>query len=314
MAKKSPIKKPPILLAGRESKTMARKIAAELGLHLGRVEIATFSDLETHVIVREELKGRDVYLIQATAAPSNESLMELLIMAHAAKSLQPKRITAVIPFFGYRRQEKQTVDGEAVTFQLVAKMIKAAGITRVLTIDLHKHRSARFFKEAGIVSKELRAFDVISEYLQKKKLDNFVVLAPDKGSVPESEKYAKVLGVPLVKAYKHRSIRKRDQVTYDRFEGEVKGKNVLIIDDEINTAGTLMGVVDILKKEKAKNIYFACTHGVLSGPAIDRLKKSRIRQIIITDTIYLQPEKRFKKVKILSVSRLFAEQIAKWSK
>lgn len=311
---KSSINKPPIILAGRESKTFARKIAQELGLHLGKVEIATFSDSETHVIIREDLKGRDVYLVQATPAPSNDNVMELLLMAHAAKSQRPKRITAVMPFFGYRRQEKVTVEGEALSFQLVAKMMKAAGIKRVLTIDLHKHRSTKFFKDVGIVSKELRAFPVIVEYLKKKKLENFVVLAPDKGSIPESTKYAKALDVPLVKFYKHRSLRKRDEVRIDRFEGEVKGKDIIIIDDEINTAGTLMGVVEVLKKEKARNIYFACTHGVLSGPALTRLSKSRIRQVIITDTIFLEPVKRLKKMKILTVTDLFAEQIAKWWK
>lgn len=314
MPKKTSINKPPVILAGRESKTFARKLAQELGLHLGKVEIATFSDSETHVIVREDLKGRDVYLVQATPAPANENIMELLLMAHAVKDQRPKRITAVMPFFGYRRQEKVTVEGEALSFQLVAKMMKAAGIQRVLTVDLHKHRSTKFFKEAGIVSKELRAFPVIVEYLRKKKLENFVVLAPDKGSIPESTKYAKALGVPLIKFYKHRTLRKRDQVTIDRFEGEVKGKDIIIIDDEINTGGTLVGVVDILKKEKARNIYFACTHGVLSGPALQRLSKSRIRQVIITDTIYLEPAQRLKKMKILTLTGLFAEQISKWWK
>lgn len=313
-SKKTAIKKPPILLAGRESKTFARKLAAELGLHLGKVEIATFSDSETHVILREDLKGRDVYLIQATSAPANDNIMELLLMAHAAKAKKPKRITAVMPFFGYRRQEKVTVEGESLSFELIAKMMKTAGIQRVLTVDLHKHRSTKFFKESGIVSKELRAFPVIVEYLKKKKLDNFVVIAPDKGSIPESQKYANALGVPLVKFYKRRSIRKRDEVKIDRFEGNVTGKDIIIIDDEINTAGTLMGVVDILKKEKARNVYFACTHGVLSGPALSRLAKSRIHQVIITDTIYLEPKDRLKKIKILTLTDLFAEQIAKWWK
>lgn len=314
MAKKTAIIKPPIILAGRESKTFARKLAGELGVQLGKVEIATFSDLETHVIVKEDLKDRDVYIVQATASPANENIMELLLLAAAAHTHRPKRITAVVPFFGYRRQEKVTTEGEVLSFQLIAKLMKSAGINRILTIDLHKHRSTKYFKEFNIVSKELRAFPILVEYLKKKKLDNFVVLAPDKGGIPESEKYARALGVPIVKFYKHRSIRKRDEVRIDRYEGEVKGKNIIIIDDEINTAGTLMGVVDVLKKEKARNIYFACTHGVLSGAAVQRLAKSPIRQVIITDTIYLAPEKRLKKMKVLSVVPLFAQQIAKWSK
>lgn len=304
----------PLIFSGNANKQFARHLAKELHLSLGQMEIATFSDGETHVIVGEHVRDRDVYVVQPTSAPANHHLMELLIAVHAIKNLKPKRITAVMPFFGYRRQEKITQAGESLTFELVAKMLRAAGVTRVLVIDLHKHRSAKFFKEAGIVSRELRAFDVFIEYFKKKKLDNFVVLAPDKGSIPESERYAKALNVPLVSFYKHRNIHRRDEVTFDRFEGEVKGKNILIIDDEINTAGTLMGVVDILKKEKARNIYFASTHAVLSGPAVERLAASRIRQIVLTDTITLPPEKRLKKISVLSVVPLFAETIKRWSR
>lgn len=238
--------------------------------------------------------------------------MELLLLVHALQDLKPRRITAVIPFFGYRRQEKKTSPGESLTFQLIAKLLKAAGVSRVLVIDLHKHRSKKFFQENGIVCTELRAFDVIINYFKKKKLDNFAVLAPDKGSIPESERYAKALGVPLVRVYKHRS--KRDEVVIDRFEGDIQGKNMLIIDDEINTAGTLMGVVDLLKKNKARNVYFACTHAVLSGPAVERLAKSRIRQVVFTDTIDLPQEKRLKKMHVVSVVPLFAATIRAWSK
>ncbi len=307
-------KEAPIILSGRSNKPFARRVAKELGLKLGKVAIHTFSDKETQVIVKEDCQGRDVYIVQPTSIPANENIMELLLITHALKNMKPKRITAVMPFFGYRRQEKITTEGEALAFDLVAKLMRAAGIQRVLTIDLHKHRSAKYFQSAGIVSKELRAFDYIIEHFKKEKLKDFVVLAPDKGSVPESEKYAKALDVPLVKVYKHRSFHRRDKVAFDKFEGEVKRKNVLIIDDEINTAGTLIGVVALLKKRKAKNIYFACTHAVLSGPAIERLEKSRIKEVIITDSIFLPSKKRLKKIHIVSVAPLFAEMIAKWSK
>lgn len=304
----------PLLFAGRANKPFARKIAKELGLPLSKMEIVTFSDLETHVIVQEDVKGQDVYMIQPTSMPANETVMELLIAIHALKKMKPKRITAVIPFFGYRRQEKVTVPGEALSFELVANMLKVAGVNRVLVMDLHKHRSSKYFKQANIVSKELRAFDLMVEYFKKKKLENFVVLAPDKGGIPESERYAQALGVPLVKVTKHRTMKKRDEVVFDGFEGDVRGKNVLITDDEINTAGTLMGIVDILKKEKAHNIYFACTHAVLSGAAVERLAKSRIRQVVITDTIDLPKSKRLKKITVLSVAPMFADVIAKWSR
>ncbi len=318
MAKKKRAKKKktngsPVILSGIAHKPFARKLARELGLPLGRVRTYRFSDQEAHVVIYDDLKGKDIYIVQPTSAPVNETLMELLLTAHAAKSMKPKRITAVMPFFGYRRQEKQTRPGEALSFELVAKMLKAAGVSRVLVIDLHKHRSAKYFKQAGIVCKELRAFEVIVDYFKKKRqLENFVVLAPDKGSIPESERYAKALNVPLVRVYKRRN--RRDEITVTRVEGCVEGKNVLIIDDEVNTAGTLCGVVDIIKERKAKNIYVACTHAVLSGPAKDRLQKARIRQVVVTDTVWIPPKKRIKKIKILSVVPLFAEQLEKWMK
>lgn len=303
----------PVLLSGRAHKPFAQKVAKELGLSLGKASIQTFSDQEVKVEIEEELRGKDVYLIQPTSMPVGETLMELLLLAHAAKGLKPKRITAVMPFIGYRRQEKVTRPGEALAFELVAKLLAAAGVKRILTIDLHKHRSSKFFRDAGISCKELRAFSVIVHYFKtKKKLDNFVVLAPDKGSVPESERYARELGVPLVKVSKRRSRRKLDEVSFHRFEGNVKGKNVLIIDDEINTAGTLIGVAEMLKERKARNIYFACTHAVLSGPAVQRLSKSRLKEVVVTDTIFLPPKKRIPKINVLSVAPLFADAIEKW--
>lgn len=304
-------KKQPIIFSGRSNQPFARKLAKELGLALGSIEIATFSDLETHAIVHEQVKGREVFVVQSTSMPANERIMELFIMTNAIRSMKPKRITAVMPFFGYRRQEKVVQLGESHTFQLMARLLKTAGISRVLVIDLHKHRSTKYFKEAGIIVKELRAFDVIVEYFKKKKLENFVVLAPDKGGIPESQRYAKALQVPLVCVYKHRA--KRDQIVIDRFEGDVEGKNVLIIDDEINTAGTLVGVVDQLKKKKARLIYFASTHAVLSGPAVERLAQSPIKQVVVTDTIQLEPSKRLQKITVLSVAPLFAEVLKKWS-
>lgn len=309
-----PVRQKPLLFTGPANKPFARKLAKELGLQLGKLELAKFSDQETQVIIKEDVKGKDVYVVQSTSMSANQHLMELLLMVHAIKTLQPKKITAVMPFFGYRRQEKITITGEALSFQLVAKLLKAAGVSRVLVIDLHKHRSAKFFQQANIQCKELRAFPVFVEYFKKKKLENFVVLAPDKGGIPESERYAQALGVPLVKVYKHRSIHRRDHVTFDKFEGDVTGKNVLIIDDEINTAGTLQGVVKLLKKRQAKSVYFAATHGVLSGPAVERLAKMRLRQVVITDTIQLPQKKHIAKIKILSVTSLFAGIVRQWIK
>ena len=246
------MKKKIVLFSGRANQPLARKIAKELGLKLSEIQIEKFSDQETHIVTRQKVRGKHVFLVQSTGMPANENIMELLIMADALKDLKPKRITAVIPFFGYRRQEKQREDGESLTFALIARLLKAAGITKVIVMELHKHRSAKFFREQRIACTELSAFDEMIRYLRRKKLENFVVLAPDKGSMPGSKKYARELDVPLVYAKKYRDPKKKDRVEFGRFVGKVKDKNILIIDDEINTAGTLMGVVDILKRKKKR--------------------------------------------------------------
>ena len=304
------MKKKIVLFSGRANQPLARKIAKELGLKLSEIQIEKFSDQETHIVTRQKVRGKHVFLVQSTGMPANENIMELLIMADALKDLKPKRITAVIPFFGYRRQEKQREDGESLTFALIARLLKAAGITKVIVMELHKHRSAKFFREQRIACTELSAFDEMIRYLRRKKIENFVVLAPDKGSMPGSKKYARELDVPLVYAKKYRDPKKKDRVEFGRFVGKVKDKNILIIDDEINTAGTLMGVVDILKRKKARNVYFACTHAILSGPAIERLRKAKLRQVIVTDTLYLPPKKRLPKIKVLSTAKIFAQAIA----
>lgn len=295
-----------VLLSGTSNEALAKKIAKELELSLGKVTIKHFSDGEIYVNVEEEVNNKKVYFIQSGSYPTNEHLMELLIMLHALKKnkLHPKKVIAVVPFYPYRRMEKTVELGESLTFELVADLLNTAGIDKIICMDLHKHRSKRFFK---FQRKELFAFSVISEYLKKKDLKNMVIVAPDKGSMPESKKYARLLNIPLVKAFKKRN--KHDEVVIKRLEGDVTNKDVIIIDDEINTAGTLVGVVDALKQKKARDIYFICTHAVLSGPAVERLKNSQIKEIVVTDTILIPEEKKFDKLKILSVSHIFAEAI-----
>lgn len=293
-----------VILSGKSNLPLAKKIAKELALPLGRCEVKQFSDGESYVHIAEDIKGKTVYLVQSGSYPANHYLMELLLLVQAAKMLQPKRVVAVVPFFPYRRMEKTIKPGESLTFELVANLLHAAGIDKIIVMDLHKHRSKRFFK---FQRKELRAFPMIIERLRQKKLHNFVMVAPDKGSMPESKRYARELGVPLVKSFKTR--KKHDEAIIRRLEGDVVGKDIIIVDDEINTAGTLAGVVDKLKQQKARNIYFACTHGVLSGPAVERLATMRIREVIVTDTIDIPPEKMISKIKQISVASLFAEAI-----
>lgn len=293
-----------VIISGKSNLPLAKKIAKELGLPLGKCEVKQFSDGESYVHIAEEVKGKTVYVVQSGSFPANHHLMEMLLLLQAAKMLQPKRLVAVVPFFPYRRMEKTIIPGESLTFELVANLFHAVGIDKIIVMDLHKHRSKRFFK---FQRKELRAFPVIIERLRQKKLQNFVMVAPDKGSMPESKRYARELNVPLVKSFKTR--KKHDEAIIKRLEGDVVGKDIIIVDDEINTAGTLAGVVDILKQQKARNIYFACTHGVLSGPAIERLAKMRIREVIVTDTTDIPPEKLIGKIKQISVAKLFAEAI-----
>ena len=293
-----------VIISGKSNLPLAKKIAKELGLPLGKCEVKQFSDGESYVHIGEEVKGRTVYVVQSGSFPANHHLLEQLIILQAVKMLQPKRVVAVVPFFPYRRMEKTIIPGESLTFELVANLFHAVGIDKIIVMDLHKHRSKRFFK---FQRKELRAFPMIIERLKQKKLHNFVCVAPDKGSMPESKRYARELGVPLVKSFKMR--KKHDEAIISRLEGDVRGKDIIIVDDEINTAGTLAGVVDKLKQQKARNIYYACTHGVLSGPAIERLVKMRIREVIVTDTIDIPPEKMIGKIKQISVAKLFAEAI-----
>lgn len=295
-----------VLLAGNSNMPLAKKIAKELGIKVGKAEIKNFSDGETYVRVDENVNGKKVYIVQSGSMPVNDNLMELLVMLHALKNdYNPKKVIAVVPFYPYRRMEKTVETGESLTFELVADLLKTAGIDKIICMDLHKHRSKRFFK---FQRRELFAMPVIEEYLRKKDLSNMVIVAPDKGSMPESKKYSRDLEIPIVKAYKTR--KKHDEAIIKKLVGDVEGKDVIIIDDEINTAGTLCGVAEALKKKKANNIYFACTHAVLSGPAIERLRKAKIKEVIVTDTIDLPKEKHIKKIKVISVAKIFADAIS----
>jgi len=295
-----------MLFSGTSNEPLARKIAAELDHKLGRVFIKHFSDGETYVNVQEAVDNQKIYFIQSGSFPTNENLMELLIMLHALKksNLHPKKVIAIVPFYPYRRMEKTVELGESLTFELVADLLKTAGIDKIICMDLHKHRSKRFFK---FQRRELFALPVIVEYLKKKDLTNMVIVAPDKGSMPESKKYSRALNIPIVKAYKKRN--KHDEAIIKKIVGEINNKDVIIIDDEINTAGTLVSVVKAIKEKGCRDIYFACTHAVLSGPAIERLKTCPIKEVIVTDTIDLPIEKRLDKIKVLSVAKIFAEAI-----
>ena len=293
------------IFAGRANVQLAQKIADYLGIKLGDMEISSFSDGETYVKINENVRGRDVFLIQPTSPPVNENLMELLIMIDACQRASAQRITAVIPYYGYARQDRKDRPRVPITAKLVANLITTAGADRVLTMDLHVDQIQGFF---DIKVDHLFAAPVIIDYFKKKGLENLIVLSPDVGGLRRVRAYAKYLKVPLAIVDKRRPVANEAEVIH--IVGEVRGKQVLVIDDMIDTGGTLLAAVDILLKNGADTIYAACTHPVFSGNALKKLKMSPIKEIIVTDTIYLNlKEEDREKIKILSVAPLLGEAI-----
>ena len=302
----------PVILHGRSHPEFAQKLATALEWPIIPVNAGTFADSETHVVIEGDVAKKDVYIVQSTSYPTNDNLMELLLLVEAAAFAGASRITAVMPFFGYRRQEKRSIPGEALSFSLVAKLLKTAGVNRVMVMDLHKHRSRKFFEEVDIECIELAAFPVFIDYLIQKDRTNLMILAPDKGSVPSSADYAQRLGIPMIVANKTRSTTTKDTVSFEDMVADVKGKDILIIDDEINTAATLAGVVNMMNARGAKTITVGCTHAVLSEPAIERMRGAGITECLITDTIAQPKEKQLPLFQTLSVIPLFAEALKDW--
>ena len=311
-----------IIFSGSSNIRLARKLSELLGWPFGKIELSRFSDGETYVNIADNVKGKNVFVLQSCSHPCNESLMELLIIIDALKRLKPKKITAILPFYAYRRQEKNTKNGESITACLVARLIETAGADKVITIDIHTDKILSFF---NIPAKNLEATPLFEEYFKnplpypspfckgggRKERIGLVVMAPDKGALADAKRFAKKIHAQVAWAEKKRGA-KHDKIASMKFRGKVRGKNVLIIDDEINTAGTLCEAAKLLKRSGAKNIFAACTHPVFSGPAVERLKKSPISQIIVTNTICLPPKKTkplAKKLKIISVAPIIADAI-----
>lgn len=294
-----------LLFSGNSNKPLAQKVAKKLKIKLGKIDIKKFSDKETYVNVQENVKGKDCYVLQSGSNPANENLMELLIIIDALGRLKPKKITAILPFYPYRRQERKVEKGESITSDLCAKLLKTAGANKLVVLDLHSEKIEKYFK---IPFKHLTAFNLFVDYLNQKNLKDFIVVAPDKGAAGVNGKLAKKLGISFCYIKKSRE-KKHDKVAKMDLTGEVKGKDVIILDDEINTGGTLMGAATTLKQKGAKKIYFVCTHGILSGDATSKLQKSNIDEIVITDSIYLPKEKIFAKIKVLSVANTLSKEI-----
>ena len=294
------------IFSGNSNPTLAEKICASLKLPLGKAKVKTFSDGEIMVEIGENVRGRDIYIIQSTCAPTNNNLMELLIIMDALRRASAATITAVIPYYGYARQDRKAAPRTPITSKLVADLITTAGADRVVTVDLHAGQIQGFF---NIPVDNLYAAPVILEYLTTKfNCEEIVMVSPDAGGTERARAFAKRLGCTLAVIDKRRTGPNVAEVMH--LIGDVKDKVAVILDDMIDTAGTLTQAAGALKRHGASRVYACATHGVLSGPALDRINDSEIEEVMITDTIPLpQNGKDLHKIKMLTVSELLAEAI-----
>jgi len=289
------------IFGGRSNPALAQKVAEAYGTTLGDLTIRDFADGEIYVHFEESIRGADLFIIQSTH-PAADNWMELLLLIDAAKRASAERVTAVIPYFGYARQERKDQPRVSIAAKLMANMLTSAGVDRILTMELHASQIQGFF---DVPVDHLYGSTVLIDHVHELDLENFVVLAPDVGGLKMARSYAERLGVNLALVDKRRPRQNEAQVM--NVIGDVEGKNVLIIDDIVDTAGTLTRAASALRDRGALNIMAACTHGLLSGPAYDRIEDSPLKRLIITDTI---PIKRpSDSIDVVSVSNLFAKAI-----
>lgn len=283
---------------------LAREIAAHIGIPLGDAVVSRFSDGEIHIRLNESVRGSDVYVIQSTCDPVNQHLMELLVMVDALKRASARTINVVIPYYGYARQDRKTRARDPITSKLVANLIETAGADRIITMDLHATQIQGFF---DIPVDHLLGVPILGDHFTKKALDDVVVVSPDHGGVIRARKLAERLESPIAIIDKRRPEPNVAEVM--NIVGDVKGKTAIIIDDIIDTAGTISLAANALLDYGAKKVYACCTHPVFSGPAIQRIKESNITEMIVTNTIPLGEEKQLDKIRVLSVAPLIGEAI-----
>ena len=293
------------VFSGTAHETLAKAIADYLHKSLGKCKITQFSNENTFVRILENVRERDVFIVQPISSPVNSHLMELLIMIDAMKRASARRITAVIPYYAYGRSDKKDQPRVPITARLVADLLTVAGANRVLTVDLHKAQIQGFF---NIPVDELTAFNLLSDYFEKKNINNLVVVATDFGITKQARDIAAWLKKPLAIMEKRR-IDNNDETEVLNVIGDVDGKNVLIVDEEIDTAGSLIQVAQALKNGGAKDIYACSTHAILSGPAVKRITESIVKEVVVTDSVPIPPRKRIAKIKIISIAPLLGEAI-----
>ena len=294
------------LFAGNAHPHLAREIASYLGVPLGEAKVGRFSDGEISIAIEESVRGKDVFVIQPTCHPVNENLMELLIMMDALKRASAWRITAVIPYYGYARQERKTRARDPISAKLVANLITAAGADRVLTLDLHAAAIQGFF---DIPVDHLTAVPILADYLKSKGLEDYIVVSPDLGGVTRARTFAERLGGVFTIAIIDKRRPAPNVAEIMNIIGEVENKTAIIIDDLIDTAGTITQGAQALMERGAREVYACCTHPVLSGPAVERLSFSPIKELIVCNTIPIPPEKHVPQLRQLSVAPLLGEAI-----
>ncbi|MGE4357629.1 MAG: ribose-phosphate diphosphokinase [Candidatus Omnitrophota bacterium] len=292
------------IFTGNAHPLLAKEICEILNVPLGDMLVSRFSEGEIRVKVNENVRGKDVFLIQPTCPPSNENMMELLIIIDAFRRASARRITAVLPYFGYSRQDRKDQPRVPITAKLVANLITTAGADRVLTIDLHAGQIQGFF---DIPVDHLFAVKVFEEYIKKEGIKDLVVVSPDVGGIKMARAYAKRLSANLAIVDKRRINPEETEVMH--ILGEVEGKNAVIVDDLIATGGSLIEASLALKNAGAKRVYGAVTHPVLSGDAVKRIERSPLEKLFVTNTIPLSPEKKSAKIQVLSIAPLLAEAI-----
>ena len=293
------------IFACTQSKSLAEDIANHYGISLGNVITSTYSDGEFQPSFEESVRGTRVFIIGSTN-PGPNNLMEMLLMLDAAKRASARHITAVLPYFGWARQDRKDKPRVPIAAKLVAKMLETAGATRIITMDLHADQIQGFFE---IPVDHLYASTIFMEEIESLKLDNLMIASPDMGGSKRAYAYSKNLECEVVICYKQRA--KANVISHMELIGDVTGKNVILVDDMVDTAGTLTKAADLMMERGAKSVRAICTHPILSGSAYERIEKSKLQQLIVTDSIPLAKGKNTDKIKVVSCSKLFADVMSR---
>ena len=299
-----------MVFTGNANPKLAANVVKHLDISIGNASVSKFSDGEVAIELLENVRGRDVFILQPTCAPTNDNLMEILIMVDALKRASAESINVVMPYYGYARQDRKARAREPITSKLVANMLEIAGVDRLLTIDLHASQIQGFF---DIPVDHLMGAPLIADYFERRGMvgNDYVVVSPDHGGVSRARKLAEFLKTSIAIIDKRRSVDKMNTSEVMNIIGKVAGKTCILIDDMIDTAGTICHAADALAEAGAVEVYASCTHPVLSGPAMENIQKSAIKKLIVLDTIYLPEERLIDKIEQISIAHLLAEAIVR---